>query len=59
LLGLNGNVVIAHGSSRERAIMNAIGQAVKAVQHHVNQVITRELSAASHLFRGHGRPAHV
>ena len=32
LLGLNGNVVIAHGSSRERAIMNAIGQAVRAIQ---------------------------
>jgi glycerol-3-phosphate acyltransferase PlsX len=59
LLGLNGNVVIAHGSARERAVMNAIGQAVKAVQHHVNQVITRELSAASQLLRSHDRPVHA
>lgn len=47
LLGLNGNVVIAHGSSRERAIMNAIGQAVKAIQNRINLVITREIAAAS------------
>ncbi|MDH7503854.1 MAG: phosphate acyltransferase PlsX [Verrucomicrobiota bacterium] len=46
LLGLNGNVVIAHGSSRERAIMNAIGQAVKALQNRINLVITREIAAA-------------
>jgi fatty acid/phospholipid biosynthesis enzyme len=38
--------VIAHGSSGERAIMNAIGQAVKAVQHRVNEVIAREIKAA-------------
>lgn len=56
LLGLNGNVVIAHGSSQERAIMNAIGQAVKAVQHHVNEIISRELSAARPVVRSHGRP---
>jgi fatty acid/phospholipid biosynthesis enzyme len=46
LLGLNGPVVIAHGSSRERAIANAVGQAVQAVQHQVNQTITREVQAA-------------
>ncbi len=57
LLGLNGSVVIAHGSSRERAIMNAIGQAVQAVQHRINQVITRELSAAAPLGAGHSRLA--
>lgn len=45
LLGLNGNIVIAHGSSRERAIMNAIGQAVKALQNKINEVISREISA--------------
>ena len=57
LLGLNGNVVIAHGSSRERAIMNAIGQAVRAVQHHVNQIITREIAAATPLLRPTPLPA--
>jgi glycerol-3-phosphate acyltransferase PlsX len=46
LLGLNGNVVIAHGSSGERAIANAIGQAVLAVQNRMNQSITREILAA-------------
>ncbi len=51
LLGLNGNVVIAHGSSRERAIMNAIGQTVRAVQHKVNQLVTREVAAAAALLR--------
>ena len=47
LLGLNGNVVIAHGSARERAIMNAIGQAAKAVQNKINQVIGHDISLAT------------
>lgn len=51
LLGLNGNVVIAHGSSRSQAIMNAIGQAVRAVQHKVNQLITRDVAAAARLLK--------
>ncbi len=46
LLGLNGSVVISHGSSGERGIMNAIGQAAKAVQHHVNEQIQREIASA-------------
>jgi glycerol-3-phosphate acyltransferase PlsX len=51
LLGLNGNVVIAHGSSRERAIANAIGQAVRAVQHHVNDLLVHEITAAAPLLK--------
>lgn len=47
LLGLNGNVVIAHGGARERAIMSAIGQAAIAVKNQINQVITREITAAN------------
>jgi glycerol-3-phosphate acyltransferase PlsX len=47
LLGLNGNVVIAHGASRERAIMNAIGQAALAVRNQMNQMIARAIGAAS------------
>jgi phosphate acyltransferase len=46
LLGLNGNVMIAHGSARERAIMNAIRLAVEATQHNINQIIVGELAAA-------------
>jgi glycerol-3-phosphate acyltransferase PlsX len=53
LLGLNGNVVIAHGSSQERAIMNAIGQAVKAVQSRINQLIAHEIRTASETLRDH------
>jgi glycerol-3-phosphate acyltransferase PlsX len=47
LLGLNGNVMIAHGSSRERAILNAIRLATEAVQNHVNEAITRRVAAAN------------
>jgi len=52
LLGLNGNVVIAHGSSREHAIMNAIGQAVKVVQNKINQTIGHDISVAAWRLRG-------
>ena len=47
LLGLNGIVIKAHGSSRERAIMNAIRVATETIQHHLNDVITREISEAN------------
>jgi phosphate acyltransferase len=47
LLGLNGNVMIAHGSSRERAILNAIRLATEAVQNHINEAITRKVAAAN------------
>ncbi|MEO8426337.1 MAG: phosphate acyltransferase PlsX [Verrucomicrobiota bacterium] len=47
LLGLNGNVMIAHGSSRERAILNAIRLTTEAVQNHVNETITRRVAAAN------------
>ena len=47
LLGLNGNVMIAHGSSRERAILNAIRLATEAVQNHVNEAISRRVAAAN------------
>lgn len=46
LLGLNGNVVIAHGASRERAIMNAIGQAAQAVRNQMNLMIARAIARA-------------
>ena len=47
LLGLNGNVTIAHGSARERAIMNAILLTTEAVQNHINQTITQEIARAN------------
>jgi glycerol-3-phosphate acyltransferase PlsX len=46
LLGLNGNVMKAHGSARERAIMNAIRITSETIQHRINRQITEEIAAA-------------
>jgi len=47
LLGFNGPVLKAHGSARERAIMNAIRLAAETVQHRVNDTIAREIARAN------------
>ncbi len=47
LLGLNGNVMKAHGSANERAIMNAIRVSAEAVQHHISEVIRKEIALAN------------
>jgi glycerol-3-phosphate acyltransferase PlsX len=47
LLGLNGIIFKAHGSSRERAIMNGIGQAVQAAEHHITDIIRKEAAQAN------------
>ena len=47
LLGLNGTIVKAHGSARERAIMNAIHLGAEAVQHHINDMIQAETAQAA------------
>jgi glycerol-3-phosphate acyltransferase PlsX len=47
LLGLNGTILKAHGSSRERAIMSAINMAAEAVQHHINDIIQAEVAQAT------------
>ncbi len=47
LLGLNGIVVKAHGSSRERAITNAIRVAAEEISHGVNQTISKEITRAN------------
>jgi glycerol-3-phosphate acyltransferase PlsX len=59
LLGLNGNVVIAHGSSREHAIMNGIGQAVHAIQHKVNDLVAQDVGTALRLFKSGQRTASI
>jgi phosphate acyltransferase len=46
LLGLNGNVMKAHGSARERAIMNAVRITSETIQHCINRQITEEIAAA-------------
>jgi glycerol-3-phosphate acyltransferase PlsX len=47
LLGLNSNVMITHGSARERAIMNAIRVTTETIQSHLNDVICREIRRAN------------
>jgi len=47
LLGLNGIVVKAHGSSRERAIANAIRVATEEIAHGVNQIISQQIARAN------------
>jgi glycerol-3-phosphate acyltransferase PlsX len=45
LLGIDGVCIICHGSSKERAIANAIGVAAQEVRTHVNDAIVQELEA--------------
>jgi glycerol-3-phosphate acyltransferase PlsX len=45
LLGIDGVCIICHGSSKERAIANAIGVAAQEVRTHVNDAIVAELEA--------------
>lgn len=47
LLGLNGNVLIAHGSARECAIMNAIRLSTNAVHNNINRLISQEVAWAN------------
>ena len=47
LLGLNGIVIKAHGSSRELAIMNSIRVAAEEIAHGVNQVISQQIAHAN------------
>jgi glycerol-3-phosphate acyltransferase PlsX len=44
LLGVNGNIIISHGRSQAKAIKNAIGLALKTVEHSVPQRIKEEKS---------------
>ena len=46
LLGLNGNVIIAHGGARQKSIQLAIQQGVDAIKNQINQVIHREVTQA-------------
>ena len=47
LLGFNGLVFKAHASARERAIASAVRVTADAVQHHVNEIIAREIAQAN------------
>lgn len=47
LLGLNGNVMIAHGSASETAIKNAIRVAMETIQNNINELIRDQIGAAN------------
>jgi glycerol-3-phosphate acyltransferase PlsX len=47
LLGLNGIVIKAHGSSRERAIASAIRVAAEEIGHGINQTLAQEIARAN------------
>lgn len=51
LLGLNGNVIKAHGSANERAVQHAIRVATGTIQHHLNDLIVEEIAKASETFQ--------
>jgi glycerol-3-phosphate acyltransferase PlsX len=47
LLGLNGNVIIAHGRSKAKAIKNAIALAMKTAEGDVAGIIRKEIASQS------------
>jgi glycerol-3-phosphate acyltransferase PlsX len=47
LLGLNGNVIKAHGSASPRAIKNAIRVATETISHHLNDSIIQQIAKAN------------
>ena len=49
LLGLNGIVIKAHGSAREKAFLNAIRVATETIHCQINTTIEREISRANEL----------
>lgn len=50
LLGLNGNVIKAHGSANEFAVKNAIRVATETIQHHLNESIIAQIAKANEAF---------
>ncbi len=51
LLGLQGIVIVCHGSSNSKAVTNAVGMAGKFVQSRANEHLIEELSANDELTR--------
>jgi phosphate acyltransferase len=47
VLGLNGTVIKTHGSSRQRAIANAIRVAAEEIRHGVNQLVSQQIAQAN------------
>lgn len=51
LLGLNGNVIKAHGSSNAHAIRHAIRVSAQSVACHINQVIQEQVALADEILK--------
>ena len=47
LMGLNGVVIKAHGSSRERAIASAVRVAAQELQHDLNHILISSMAIAN------------
>jgi glycerol-3-phosphate acyltransferase PlsX len=47
LMGLNGVVIKAHGSSRERAIASAVRVATQEIQHDLNHILISSIAVAN------------
>jgi glycerol-3-phosphate acyltransferase PlsX len=47
VLGLNGTVIKTHGSSRQRAIANAIRVAAEEIRHGINQLVSQQIARAN------------
>ncbi len=47
LLGMNGIVIKTHGSSRARAVMNAIRVAAEEIRHDINQKLSLQIARAN------------
>ncbi|MGH7940915.1 MAG: phosphate acyltransferase PlsX [Limisphaerales bacterium] len=50
MLGFSGTVFKAHGSARERAVASAIRVTAETLQHHVNDMIARDVARANEIF---------
>jgi glycerol-3-phosphate acyltransferase PlsX len=59
LLGFDGIVFKAHGSARERAIASALRVTAETVQHHVTDLIAREIARANERLAAEEVPAPV
>jgi glycerol-3-phosphate acyltransferase PlsX len=47
VLGLNGTVIKTHGSSKQRAIANAIRVATEEISHGINQLVSQQIARAN------------
>jgi glycerol-3-phosphate acyltransferase PlsX len=56
LLGLNGNVIKAHGSANARAIKSAIRVATESISHHLNESIIQQIAKANEVLNATSTP---